>query len=52
MDFEPKGFNPEDIRPRDLPAACWHLATRVAPVSLLLLAAWWVVTAGALLLGQ
>ena len=52
MDFEPKGFDPEDIRPRDVPAACWHIVSRVFPAALITLALGWALIAGIFILGQ
>jgi len=52
MDFEPKTFDPENIRAKDLPAACWYLMTRTFPASVAVLALWWALTAGLFILGQ
>ena len=48
---DPETFDPENIRAQDVPAACWYVLTELVPPALLLLAAWWGVTAAFFLLG-
>lgn len=48
--LEPQGFDPDDLQLADVPAALWHIATRIVPFGMVLLFAFWCVTSMAFVL--